>query len=190
MGGAKGGLGGRGLVWYINLVRRVFPVQSAQRRRACCLCCRLGHGTCRRLTVPLSLCAQPPSCLGQRLPGRVFFPSYLLLRFLRVLCPRPLAAEGGRPPSPRPFSPRSWPGARGAFSWMRPRSPGREAARGKRCLRGFTAAWDSDPLFPRGRRGSAAAPGRHGREVPTRADGREGLAGPVLHPRLAPGQPR
>lgn len=120
--------------------------------------------------------------------------------FFCALCP----VWGGRrppqPPGPRPFPPRSLPGGGfcGASLWMRPRSPGREAARGKRCLRGFTAAWDSDPRrrrpLPRGatrRPGSAAAPGRrHGREVPARADGGEGLAGPVFHPRPAAGQPR
>lgn len=118
--------------------------------------------------------------------------------------PRPLSGVWGGvvpppTPCPRPFPPRSLPGGGfcGASLWMRPRSPGREAARGKRCLRGFTAAWDSDrrrrPL-PRGatrRPGSAAAPGRrHGREVPARADGGEGLAGPVFHSRPAAGQPR
>lgn len=102
--------------------------------------------------------------------------------FLRV--PRP----GGRPlPS------RSRPGARGASLWMRPRSPRREAAGGKRCLQGFTAARHPAPhfLLPRGR--SVAAPERYhryGREISARADGGEGLPGPVLHAHPAAGQPR
>lgn len=62
------------------------------------------------LTIRLLLCAQPPSCLGQRLPGRVSSPSYLLLRFRRVFCPRPLAAEGEVSPARAPFLP---PPARG-----------------------------------------------------------------------------
>lgn len=154
------------------------------------------HACARRRRVP--------SRLSQRLPGRrccssssssPVAPCVSSEGFLRVPWP---VRGGGRHSGPRRVPPRSRPGVCGASLWMRPRSPGREAARGKRCLRGFTAAWHSDPRrrrpLPRGARrrpGSAAVPGRrHGREVPARADGGEGLPGPVLHPRPAAGQPR
>lgn len=199
------GLGGRLGAWprqgYLNLARRGSPVQSAQCRWGCglVLCASRLTGS---LGVYARVCGGGPVPPGSAAPG----PRLSLLRLPRAPPQRDFSAslvrcvcaEGGRPPGPRPFPPRSRPEVCGASLWMRPRSPGREAASGKRCLRGFTAAWESDPRrrrpLPRGgtrRPGSAAAPGRrHGREVPARADGGEGLAGPVLHPRPAAGQPR
>lgn len=202
-----GGASGRGLAGVFKPARRGRPAQWAHRgweRRAVCA---LRQPPAVPPFVPRA-CARRagaggggPSRLGQRLPGRVSSspshpaPCVSAEGFLRVPCP---VRGGGRPSGRRRFPPRSRPGVCGASLWMRPRSPGREAARGKRCLRGFTAAWDSDPRrrrpLPRGaprRPGSAAVPGRrHGREVPARADGGEGLPGPVLHPRPAAGQPR
>lgn len=157
--------------------------------RVCVLLCVSGvsfsfqHAFLRRARVR----GRGASQLGSAALGARFYPissapCASTEGFLRVPCP-----EG------RPFPYPSRPGARGASLWMRPRSPRREAAGGKRCLQGFTAARDPAPrhLLPRGR--SVAAPDRsrrYGREISARADGGEGLAGPVLHAHPAAGQPR
>lgn len=164
-------------------------VQSAQRLGGCAFCsvCPVSfsfqHAFLRRARVR----GRGASQLGSAALGARFYPissapCASTEGFLRVPCP------GGRP-----FPYPSRPGARGASLWMRPRSPRREAAGGKRCLQGFTAARDPAPrhLLPRGR--SVAAPDRsrrYGREISARADGGEGLAGPVLHAHPAAGQPR
>ncbi|XP_031408797.1 uncharacterized protein LOC104910469 [Meleagris gallopavo] len=189
---------GRGLgLWgawpargYLNLEQRDLFTQSVRRRgvRAFVVCVRCRFFFFNTLFFGARVYAEGARPgWARRLSEPVFYPfssapCASTEGFLHV--PRP-----GGCPLPYP----SRPGARGASLWMRPRSPRREAAGGKRCLQGFTAARHSAPrlLLPCGR--SVAAPDRYrryGREIPARADGGEGLAGPVLHAHPAAGQPR